>query len=211
MLNFPDVQIVVLCVSSLKVASSDRESDRRVPRLLRTFMIIWGCWKRLCPISYYFSKFSLLLIFSVGGGEMGPVPCATKTILCPWSSTCCIHKSYHPRSIQYSNFDSLPRWFSGEQDHTEQTQEDPGKHVVVLGAVFLDSSSLSLYRENDHCFWWFLQISCLNLAFSQEEVIGPKKKRKVSEPEELLLNGGKWWPFWHTIHFGRCEFALLTH
>ncbi|XP_075290492.1 HORMA domain-containing protein 2 isoform X6 [Opisthocomus hoazin] len=35
------------------------------------------------------------------------------------------------------------------------------------------------------------QISCLNLAFSQEEVIGPKKKRKVSEPEELLLNGGK--------------------
>ncbi|KFQ97854.1 HORMA domain-containing protein 2, partial [Opisthocomus hoazin] len=35
------------------------------------------------------------------------------------------------------------------------------------------------------------KISCLNLAFSQEEVIGPKKKRKVSEPEELLLNGGK--------------------
>ncbi|XP_048819621.1 HORMA domain-containing protein 2 isoform X5 [Lagopus muta] len=35
------------------------------------------------------------------------------------------------------------------------------------------------------------QISCLNLAFSQEEVIGPKKKRKVSEPEKLLLEGRK--------------------
>ncbi|NXI41217.1 HORM2 protein, partial [Galbula dea] len=33
--------------------------------------------------------------------------------------------------------------------------------------------------------------SCLNLAFSQEEVIGPKKKRKVSEPEKLLLEGRK--------------------
>ncbi|XP_009460993.1 PREDICTED: HORMA domain-containing protein 2 [Nipponia nippon] len=35
------------------------------------------------------------------------------------------------------------------------------------------------------------QINCLNLAFSQEEVIGPKKKRKVSEPEKPLLQGGK--------------------
>ncbi|XP_010158233.1 PREDICTED: HORMA domain-containing protein 2-like, partial [Eurypyga helias] len=35
------------------------------------------------------------------------------------------------------------------------------------------------------------KISCLNLALSQEEVIGPKKKRKVSEPEELLLEARK--------------------
>ncbi|XP_065707721.1 HORMA domain-containing protein 2 isoform X1 [Patagioenas fasciata] len=35
------------------------------------------------------------------------------------------------------------------------------------------------------------QISCLNLAFSQEEVTGPAKKRKVSEPEKLLLEGRK--------------------
>ncbi|NXW48557.1 HORM2 protein, partial [Nyctiprogne leucopyga] len=35
------------------------------------------------------------------------------------------------------------------------------------------------------------KISCLNLALSQEEVIGPKKKRKVSEPEKLLLEGRK--------------------
>ncbi|NWY04201.1 HORM2 protein, partial [Nothoprocta ornata] len=35
------------------------------------------------------------------------------------------------------------------------------------------------------------KISCLNLAFSQEEVIGPKKKRKVSEPGKLLLEGRK--------------------
>ncbi|KAF1503275.1 HORMA domain-containing protein 2, partial [Megadyptes antipodes antipodes] len=35
------------------------------------------------------------------------------------------------------------------------------------------------------------KINCLNLAFSQEEVIGPKKKRKVSEPEKLLLEGRK--------------------
>ncbi|GAB0196762.1 HORMA domain-containing protein 2 [Grus japonensis] len=35
------------------------------------------------------------------------------------------------------------------------------------------------------------QLSCLDLAFSQQEVIGPKKKRKVSEPEKLLLEGGK--------------------
>ncbi|XP_066055999.1 HORMA domain-containing protein 2 isoform X2 [Chamaea fasciata] len=35
------------------------------------------------------------------------------------------------------------------------------------------------------------QINLLNLAFSQEEVVGPKKKRKVSEPEKLPLNGRK--------------------
>ncbi|KAF1542136.1 HORMA domain-containing protein 2, partial [Eudyptula minor] len=35
------------------------------------------------------------------------------------------------------------------------------------------------------------KMNCLNLAFSQEEVIGPKKKRKVSEPEKLLLEGRK--------------------
>ncbi|KFQ51457.1 HORMA domain-containing protein 2, partial [Nestor notabilis] len=35
------------------------------------------------------------------------------------------------------------------------------------------------------------KINCLNLAFSQEEVTGPKKKRKVSEPEKLLLEGRK--------------------
>ncbi|NXX56246.1 HORM2 protein, partial [Scopus umbretta] len=35
------------------------------------------------------------------------------------------------------------------------------------------------------------KINCLNLAFSQEEVIEPKKKRKVSEPEKLLLEGRK--------------------
>ncbi|KFV15899.1 HORMA domain-containing protein 2, partial [Pterocles gutturalis] len=35
------------------------------------------------------------------------------------------------------------------------------------------------------------KISCLNLAFSQEEVTGPKKRRKVSEPEKLLLEGRK--------------------
>ncbi|KFP44690.1 HORMA domain-containing protein 2, partial [Chlamydotis macqueenii] len=36
-----------------------------------------------------------------------------------------------------------------------------------------------------------IKINCLNLAFSQEEVKGPKKKRKVSEPEEPLLEGRK--------------------
>ncbi|NXU28508.1 HORM2 protein, partial [Thalassarche chlororhynchos] len=35
------------------------------------------------------------------------------------------------------------------------------------------------------------KINCLNLAFSQEEVIGPRKKRKVSEPEKLLLEDRK--------------------
>ncbi|NXT08602.1 HORM2 protein, partial [Prunella fulvescens] len=35
------------------------------------------------------------------------------------------------------------------------------------------------------------KINPLNLAFSQEEVIGPEKKRKVSEPEKLPLNGRK--------------------
>ncbi|NXR82583.1 HORM2 protein, partial [Pycnonotus jocosus] len=33
------------------------------------------------------------------------------------------------------------------------------------------------------------KINLLNLAFSQEEVVGPEKKRKVSEPEKLPLNG----------------------
>ncbi|XP_064248543.1 HORMA domain-containing protein 2 isoform X1 [Passer domesticus] len=32
------------------------------------------------------------------------------------------------------------------------------------------------------------EINLMNLAFSQEEVIGPEKKRKVSEPEKLPLN-----------------------
>ncbi|NWT13953.1 HORM2 protein, partial [Vireo altiloquus] len=35
------------------------------------------------------------------------------------------------------------------------------------------------------------KINLLNLAFSQEEVIGPEKKRKVSEPEKLPPNGRK--------------------
>ncbi|XP_051489969.1 HORMA domain-containing protein 2 [Apus apus] len=35
------------------------------------------------------------------------------------------------------------------------------------------------------------QISCPSFASSQEEVIGPKKKRKVSEPEKPLLEGRK--------------------
>ncbi|NWZ33652.1 HORM2 protein, partial [Brachypodius atriceps] len=35
------------------------------------------------------------------------------------------------------------------------------------------------------------KINLLNLAFSQEEVVGPEKKRKVSEPEKLPLNGRK--------------------
>ncbi|NXP37686.1 HORM2 protein, partial [Leiothrix lutea] len=33
------------------------------------------------------------------------------------------------------------------------------------------------------------EINLLNLAFSQEEMVGPEKKRKVSEPEKLPLNG----------------------
>ncbi|KAL9834663.1 HORMA domain-containing protein 2 [Geothlypis trichas] len=35
------------------------------------------------------------------------------------------------------------------------------------------------------------EINLLNLAFSQEEVIGPEKKRKVSEPEKQPLRGRK--------------------
>ncbi|NXM95338.1 HORM2 protein, partial [Sylvia borin] len=35
------------------------------------------------------------------------------------------------------------------------------------------------------------KVNLLNLAFSQEEVVGPEKKRKVSEPEKLPLNGRK--------------------
>ncbi|NWQ66931.1 HORM2 protein, partial [Neopipo cinnamomea] len=35
------------------------------------------------------------------------------------------------------------------------------------------------------------KINALNLAFSQEEVTGPEKKRKVSEPEKLPLNSRK--------------------
>ncbi|NWU82535.1 HORM2 protein, partial [Onychorhynchus coronatus] len=35
------------------------------------------------------------------------------------------------------------------------------------------------------------KINLLNLAFSQEEVTGPEKKRKVSEPEKLPLNSRK--------------------
>ncbi|NXO43135.1 HORM2 protein, partial [Locustella ochotensis] len=35
------------------------------------------------------------------------------------------------------------------------------------------------------------EINLLNLAFSQEEAVGPEKKRKVSEPEKRPLNGRK--------------------
>ncbi|NXL22334.1 HORM2 protein, partial [Setophaga kirtlandii] len=36
-----------------------------------------------------------------------------------------------------------------------------------------------------------IKINLLNLAFSQEEVMGPEKKRKVSEPEKQPLRGRK--------------------
>lgn len=210
MLNFPDVQIEVLYVSSWKAVSSDHKFDVYPPSFTYFYDYL-RLVKKATPCKLlHFSKVSLLLMFSFSSKEMGTVPCATKTILCPWSWTCCFHKSYSPNSIQYSNFDSLPNCFPGGQDHTEQTQEDPGKHTVVLEVVFLDSRSRSLYCDSDRCFWWFLQMNCLNLAFSQEEVIGPKKKRKVSEPEKLLLEGRKCCSFWHTIHFGRCEFALSS-
>uniref|UniRef100_A0A8C9KTT6 HORMA domain-containing protein n=1 Tax=Serinus canaria TaxID=9135 RepID=A0A8C9KTT6_SERCA len=42
-------------------------------------------------------------------------------------------------------------------------------------------------EEEEEC----TKINLLNLAFSQEEVIGPEKKRKVSEPEKLPLNSRK--------------------
>lgn len=129
----------------------------------------------------------------------GSCPLATKSIPCPWSWTCCLHNCYIPSSFQYSSFDSLPNCFSGEQDHTEQSQEDPGIHMTLLEAVLFNSCCRSVPCENDPCFWWFLQINLLNLAFSQEEVIGPEKKRKVSEPEKQPLRGRKLCSFWHTM------------
>lgn len=96
-----------------------------------------------------------------------------------------------PAPSSTPSFDSLPNCFSGEQDHTEQSQEDPGTHVTLLEAVLLNSCCRSVPCENDPGFWWLLQINLLSLAFSQEEAVGPEKKKKVSEPEKLLLNGRK--------------------
>lgn len=79
-LNFPDVQIGVLYVSSCKAVSKFDMCPRSFAyfydylRLVKKAML----YKLL-----YFLKVSLLLVFSVGDGEMGTVPCATKTVLCP--------------------------------------------------------------------------------------------------------------------------------
>lgn len=161
-----------------------------------------------------FLKYLGPAIFCQWWGD-GSCPLATKPSHCPWSWTCCLHNSYIPSSIQGSSFGSLPNCFSGEQDHTEQSQEDPGTHMTLLEAVLLNSCCRSVPSENDPCFWWFLQINLLNLAFSQEEVIGPEKKRKVSEPEKLLLNSRKLCSFWHTIHLEgvslHCHLTATDH
>ncbi|KAM9219197.1 HORMA domain-containing protein 2 [Leptosomus discolor] len=73
--------------------------------------------------------------------------------------------------------DTHPGWKTETSFHLQDTGGK--KRMAIKEAGRMPSSRASQ------------QISCLNLAFSQEEVIGPKKKRKVSEPEKLLLEGRK--------------------
>ncbi|XP_008933597.1 PREDICTED: HORMA domain-containing protein 2 [Merops nubicus] len=74
--------------------------------------------------------------------------------------------------------DTHPHWKRESSSfHLQDTGKGPKTGVKGMGRI-------PCSRESQ-------QISHLNLAFSQEEVIGPKKKRKVSEPEKLFLEGRK--------------------
>ena len=150
-LKFPDVQIEVLYVSSWKAVSSDRKFDISAPLLLHSFMIIWGWWNRLCPISYYISQrspCSWYFLSAVGRWVLFLVPPK------PFSVPEAEPVAFTNLMVQIPS--SVPVLvpclvaFLENRITLNQTQEDLGKHIVILEVVFLDSSSRSLYRENDH-------------------------------------------------------------
>ncbi|KAM4648985.1 HORMA domain-containing protein 2 isoform 2-T2 [Amazona ochrocephala] len=75
-----------------------------------------------------------------------------------------------------------------EEDKNDRWEVEASSHLQDTGGKkksgVKEKGRMSCSRASQ-------QINCLNLAFSQEEVTGPKKKRKVSEPEKLLLEGRK--------------------
>ncbi|NXG10042.1 HORM2 protein, partial [Sakesphorus luctuosus] len=62
------------------------------------------------------------------------------------------------------------------------------KLIQKKGPTKISHQGLDCEEEEDE---GGTKINLLNLAFSQEEVTGPEKKRKVSEPEKLPLNSRK--------------------
>lgn len=98
------------------------------------------------------SKISLLLLFSVSDGEMGPVPLPPNPFPVPEAEAVAYITLTFPAPSSTPSFDSLPNCFSGEQDHTEQSQEDPGTHMTLLEAVLLNSCCRSVPCENDPGF-----------------------------------------------------------
>ncbi|NXJ84315.1 HORM2 protein, partial [Trogon melanurus] len=72
-----------------------------------------------------------------------------------------------------------------ERKRMRTTKSDP---IQKRGPTEISYQGLDCDEEEEE---GIRKISGLSLEFSQEEVTGPKKKRKVSEPEKLLLEGRK--------------------
>nr|XP_041575332.1 HORMA domain-containing protein 2 isoform X5 [Taeniopygia guttata] len=77
----------------------------------------------------------------------------------------------------------------------DKSDTHPGRKTEASSFCLEDKGSKNKrgIKETDRmpCSRACQEINLLSLAFSQEEVIGPEKKRKVSEPEKLPLNGRK--------------------
>ncbi|XP_054372738.1 HORMA domain-containing protein 2 isoform X2 [Molothrus ater] len=78
------------------------------------------------------------------------------------------------------------------KNHPCPVRADSNEHEGDISDTHPGSKKRGI-KETDRmpCSRACQEINLLNLAFSQEEVIGPEKKRKVSEPEQLPLNGRK--------------------
>ncbi|XP_068065298.1 HORMA domain-containing protein 2 isoform X3 [Anomalospiza imberbis] len=77
----------------------------------------------------------------------------------------------------------------------DKNDTHPGRKTEASSFCIEDKGSKKKrgIKETDRmpCSRLCQEINLLSLAFSQEEVIGPEKKRKVSEPDKLPLNGRK--------------------
>uniref|UniRef100_A0A8C9KXK8 HORMA domain-containing protein n=2 Tax=Serinus canaria TaxID=9135 RepID=A0A8C9KXK8_SERCA len=78
------------------------------------------------------------------------------------------------------------------KNHPCPVRADSNEHEGDISDTHPGSKKRGI-KETDRmpCSRACQEINLLNLAFSQEEVIGPEKKRKVSEPEKLPLNSRK--------------------
>ncbi|XP_014750264.1 PREDICTED: HORMA domain-containing protein 2 [Sturnus vulgaris] len=90
---------------------------------------------------------------------------------------------------------SCPVRADSNEHEGDKSDTHPGRKTEASSSCLEDTGSKKKrgIKQTDGmpCSRACQEINLLNLAFSQEEVIGPEKKRKVSEPKKLLLNGRK--------------------